>query len=134
MPFLIYPNVVPGGQPSDFLFLAGERFFPPTRENPEPVVRTCFDRAAGPKLLVGLVDATHWDLTDYDDFLFPRHRLAAGETLVAFDNVLRHLPFGSDVLDPNFVGEQFETMSWEQIRSGEWVYRPHVIRNYYSTA
>jgi dienelactone hydrolase len=134
VPFLIYPNVVPGGQPSDFLFLAGERFFPPTLDNPEPVVRTAYDRAAGPKLLLGLVDATHWDVTDYDDYLFPRHRLAAGETLVAFDNVLRHLPFGSDVLDPNFVGELFETMSWEQTRDGDWVYRPHRIRNYYSVS
>jgi hypothetical protein len=133
VPFLIYPNVVPGGQPSDFLFLAEERVFPPTHENPEPVVRAAYGRAAGPKLLLSLIDCTHWDLTDYDDYLFPRHRRAAGEILVAFDNHLRHLPFGAEVTDPGFVGAEFDTMSWQQI-DGVWYYRPHLIRDYYSLA
>jgi dienelactone hydrolase len=132
VPFLIYPSVVPGGQPSDFLFLPEERVFPPTRDNPEPVVRACYGRAAGPKLLLGLVDSTHWDVTDYDDYLFPRHQLAAGEIRVAFDNLLRRLPFGPQVLDPGFVGAPFRTMSWERTRHGDWVYRPHVIRDYYA--
>lgn len=134
VPFLIYPNVVPGGDPSEFLFLPGERFFPPTRDNPEPVVRTAYERAEGAKLLLGLVDATHWDVTDYDDYLFPRHRMAAGEIRVAYDNVLRRLPFGEDVLDPAFVGEPYETMSWQSTPRDGWVYRPHLIRNYYSVA
>jgi dienelactone hydrolase len=133
VPFLIYPNVVPGGSPAEFLLLPSERVFPPTLDNPEPVVRAAYERATGPKLLLGLVDATHWDVTDYDDYLFPRHRLAAGETLVAFDNVLARLPFGADVLNPEFVGPPYATMSWEQV-DGTWVYRPHVIRNYYSAA
>lgn len=132
IPFLVYPNVVPGGQPSDFLFLEGERFFPPTRENPEPVVRTAFDRVDARKVLLSLVDVTHWDVVDDDDFLFPRHRLEAGEIAVAFDNVLLHLPFGAEVLDPSFVGAPFETVSWRFTPSGRWVYRPHQIRNYYS--
>jgi dienelactone hydrolase len=134
VPFLVYPQVVPGGQPSDFLFLEAERVFPPTRENPEPVVRAAYERAAGPKLLLGLVDSTHWDVTDYDDYLFPRHRLAAGEIQVAFDNRLRHLPFGAEVLDPTFVGAEYETMSWQQLLPGWWVYRPHLIRDYYGLA
>jgi dienelactone hydrolase len=134
VPFFVYPNLVPGGQPSDFLFLPGERVFPPTRENPEPVVRNCYNRAAGPKLLLGLVDNTHWDVTDYDDYLFPRHRLARGEIEIAFDNVLRHLPFGDEVLNPNFVGDQYETVSWRRDRREGWVYRPHVVRDAYSLA
>lgn len=133
VPFLIYPNVVPGGQPSEFLLLPSERVFPPTLDNPEPVVRAAYERATGPKLLLGLIDATHWDVTDYDDYLFPRHRLRAGETMVAFDNVLGRLPFGADVLDQAFVGEEYATMSWEEV-GDTWVYRPHVLRNYYSTA
>jgi dienelactone hydrolase len=132
VPFLIYPSLVPGGQPSDFLFLEAERVFPPTRENPEPVVRAAYERASGPKLLLSLVDSTHWDVTDYDDYLFPRHRLAAGEIQVAFDNRLRHLPFGAEVTDPNFVGAEYETMSWQHVHGDFWVYRPHLIRNYYS--
>lgn len=134
IPFLVYPNVVPGGQPSDFLFLEGERFFPPTRENPEPVVRTAFDRVEARKLLLTLVDVTHWDVVDDDDYLFPRHRLEEGEIAVAFDNVLRRLPFGPEVLDAGFVGAEFETLSWQLTPSGQWVYRPHQIRNYYSIA
>lgn len=130
----MYPNVVPGGQPSDFLFLEGERFFPPTRENPEPVVRTAFERVDAPKLLLSLLDVTHWDVVDDDDFLFPRHRLDAGDIAVAFDNVLRRLPFGAEVVDPAFVGAEFETLSWRQRRDGRWIYRPHQIRNYYSIA
>jgi dienelactone hydrolase len=133
VPFLVYPNVVPGGQPSDFLVDEAERAFPPTRDNPEPVVRAAYDRATGPKLLLGFVDATHWDVTDYDDYLFPRHRLAAGETRVAFDNRLQRLPFGAEVLDPTFVGAPYETMSW-QLSDGQWVYRPHVIRNHYAAS
>lgn len=133
VPFLVYPNAVPGGDPSEFLFLEGERAFPPTLDNPEPVVRTAYERANGPKLLLGLVNATHWDVTDYDDYLFPRHRLETGATRVAFDNVLSRLPFGDDVLDPDFVGAAYSTMSWEQV-GDMWVYRPHEIRNYYSTA
>lgn len=132
IPFLVYPAVVPGGQPSDFLFLEGERVFPPTRENPEPVVRTAFDRAQSSKLLLTLVDVTHWDVVDDDDYLFPRHRLEAGETAVAFDNVLIRLPFGPEVLDPDFQGEPYETLSWRATAEGGWVYRPHQIRNYYS--
>ncbi len=134
VPFLVYPNVVPGGAPSEFLHLPGERVFPPTRDNPEPVVRTAYDRAEGAKLLLGLVDATHWDVTDDHDYLFPRHRLAAGELQVAFDNVLSRLPFGDEVLDPDFVGAAYETMSWESSREGTWIYRPHLLRNYYSVA
>ncbi len=133
VPFLVYPNVVPGGQPSDFLFLPGERYFPPDHENPEPVVRTAYERATGPKLLLSLIDCTHWDVTDYDDYLFPRQRLAAGEILVAFDNHLRHLPFGPEVTDPSFVGAEFDTMSWQNV-AGHWIYRPHLIRDYYSLA
>jgi dienelactone hydrolase len=132
VPFIIYPMLVPGGQPSDFLFLPAERVFPPTHENPEPVVRAAYERATGPKMLMGLIDSTHWDVTDYDDYLFPRHRLAAGEIQVAFDNRLRHLPFGAEVLDPNFVGAEYDTMSWQQVLGGIWIYRPHLIRNYYS--
>jgi hypothetical protein len=97
-------------------------------------VRAAYTRAAGPKLLLGLVDSTHWDVTDYDDYLFPRHRLAAGEIQVAFDNRLRHLPFGEEVLDPNFVGAEYLTMSWQQLPSGTWIYRPHLIRDYYGLA
>jgi dienelactone hydrolase len=134
IPFLIYPNVVPGGQPSDFLFLAAERVFPPTRENPEPVVRAAYERATGPRLLLSLIDSTHWDVTDYDDYLFPRHRLAAGEIQVAFDNQLRHLPFGAEVTDPAFVGELYQTMSWQQLPSGRFIYRPHLVRNYYGVS
>jgi dienelactone hydrolase len=132
IPFLVYPAAVPGGTPSDFLFLEGERFFPPTRDNPEPVVRTAYERVRARKILLSLVDVTHWDVVDDDDYLFPRHRLQAGEIAVAFDNVLRHLPFGAEVLDPNFVGEAYETLSWRLTADGEWVYRPHQIRNYYS--
>ncbi|NLE87811.1 MAG: hypothetical protein GX607_15595 [Myxococcales bacterium] len=134
VPFLVYPNVVPGGDPSDFLHLPGERIFPPTRDIPEPVVKTAYDRAEGAKLLLGLVDATHWDVTDDDDYLFPRHRRATGELRVAFDNVLARLPFGDEVLAPEFVGAPYETMSWERTDSGDWIYRPHLLRNYYSVA
>lgn len=133
VPFMIYPNAVPGGQPSDYLFLESERVFPPTLANPEPVVRSCYGRLQGPKELLGFVDSTHWDVTDYDDYLFPRHRLAAGETKVAVDNVLQHLPFGQDVLNPNFVGASYPTVSWTQV-GGEWEYTPHVMRDYYSIA
>jgi hypothetical protein len=133
IPFLVYPNAVPGGQPSDFLFLEGERFFPPTADNPEPVVRTGYDRARGEKLLLSLVDSTHWDVVDDDDFLFPRHRLAAGELAVAFDNRLLRLPVGARVLDPDFSGEPYTTLSWRSAGGG-WVYRPHEIRDYYSIA
>jgi dienelactone hydrolase len=132
IPFLVYPAAVPGGSPSDFLFLEGERFFPPTRQNPEPVVRTAYERVRASKLLLSLVDVTHWDVVDDDDYLFPRHRLQAGEIAVAFDNVLRHLPFGPEVLDPTFVGATYETLSWRLTSDGEWVYRPHQLRNYYS--
>jgi hypothetical protein len=134
IPFLVYPNVVPGGQPSDFLFLPGERLFPPTRDNPEPVVRTAFERARASKLLLSLVDLTHWDVVDDDDYLFPRHRLAAGEIAVAFDNTLERLPFGEEVLDPNFQGAAYQTLSWRQLPNGSWVYQPHQIRNYYSVS
>jgi dienelactone hydrolase len=134
IPFLVYPNVVPGGQPSDFLFLPGERFFPPTPDNPEPVVRTAFERVRASKLLLSLVDVTHWDVVDDDDYLFPRHRLVAGEIAVAFDNTLERLPFGEEVLDPNFEGEAYQTLSWQELPNGSWVYRPHQIRNYYSVS
>src|SRR5690606_39945539 len=59
VPFLVYPNVVPGGDPSDFLHLPGERIFPPTRDITEPVVKSAFDMSEGDTLLIGICSASH---------------------------------------------------------------------------
>ncbi|MEX1364951.1 MAG: hypothetical protein AB1Z98_17615 [Nannocystaceae bacterium] len=135
LPFLIYPTVVPGGDPSDIMLSPQERVFPPTVDNPEPVVRAAYDRAQGPKMLLELIDLQHWDVTDGENYLFPRHRLEQGAIDVAFDSVLERLPFGADVLDPQFTGDHFEVLGWERKKPWRpWRYSPHRIRSYYSVA
>lgn len=135
LPYFIYPSMVQGGLPSDFLQLPAEQVFPPTAQNREPVVHSAFERAQGPKALVEIEDGRHWDVIDSEDYLFPLHKLQSGELEVGFNPVQRRLPLGADVTDPNFVGDEFTILGWKRLGNTSYrYYLPHVIRNYYSAA
>ena len=135
LPYFIYPSIVPSGKPSDFLLLPAEQAFPLTPTNPEPIVQSTFDRAQGPKMLVKFIDMRHWDVVDSEDYLFPLHELQSDNLAVGFNPVLRRLPIGAEVLDPDFVGAEFSILGWEQLgNSPHHTYQPHKIRSYYSVA
>ncbi|SPJ30953.1 alpha/beta hydrolase [Falsiruegeria mediterranea] len=105
-----------GGDPADNYPLADEQPWP-TKDNPQPVARSAFNRATAEKMLVMFRDQGHGHTTDDQEGAFtPGHPLQG-----------MRLPS-----TPDAAPEPYQIMGW--IKDGKNdVYLPHLMRNYYLT-
>ncbi|MCX2792481.1 hypothetical protein [Vibrio sp. Sgm 5] len=119
------------GDPSTLLQLPAERA-EITKENPQPVALSAYNRAQGDKMLVTVADVDHGVLTQHDaEFNFPGYVKQNGESLFSYVIDRNRKATGRDLFTPNFMGESFSLLSWGQTEQGQWYYKPHVIRDYY---
>ena len=136
-----------GGDRTDMAPLPAERP-DPTEENFEPMVRSAYLRASGPKMLLNLQDGKHGGFNDQFDWFFPLHRLGSDGDLglVGFNPISsRFLPLNTCPVamgdfgpgpDPacaaDVPSQSFEILGWSSgDEPGEQVFDYHDIRNYY---
>ena len=103
-----------GGNPADNYPLADEQPWP-TRDNPQPVARSAYNRATAEKMLVTFRDQGHGHATDDEAGVFSPGHTHQGMRLPA---------------TPGSAPEPYQVMGW--VRDGDRdVYLPHLMRNYY---
>lgn len=119
------------GMPESILVLPDERA-QITSENPQPVALSSYKRALSDKMIVTINDVDHGILTQHDsEFNLPNYMQDRNHSLFSYEIARNRKAEGDDLARSDFLGEPFQLLSWEQTHTGEWFYKPHVIRDYY---
>ena len=121
-----------GGDPEDIWLLEPERVLP-TDENPQPIARNAYNRAAGDKVIIAVKDVNHSLLIDDFSALFSEQNPLEvdGEQYRSAPPTLSRKAVGRNVLDPGFRGEPYTPLGWGAVDGAE-VYLPVFIRNYFT--
>ena len=124
-----------GGDPAAAFPLAAERAAPERIDNPQPVALSGWLRAAGDRGLVIVRDTNHVTLAEEFARQFPWPEFRRGNLPFAMSPERSRKPTGAAAFGPpGAPGESYAELGWAAVATGEEVYLPHVIRDWYARA
>ena len=124
-----------GGDPSVAFPLAPERAAPERMDNPQPVALSGWLRAVGDRGLVIVRDTNHGTLAEEFARQFPWPEFRRGNLPFAMSPERSRKPTGAAAFGPpGEAGESYTELGWAATATGEEVYLPHVIRDWYARA